>query len=26
LRNNLNEFTETLCASERLVIIRLGNA
>jgi len=26
LRNNLNEFTETLCASERLVIIGLGNA
>ena len=26
LRNNLNEFTETLCATERLVIIRLGNA
>jgi len=26
LRNNLNAFTETLCAPERLVIIRLGNS
>jgi len=26
LRSNFNEVIETLCASERLVIIRLGNA